>query len=115
MQDLAARMNSRYIPAAASTVAERHVLEFERDNIDALGEPAYLVEVVIFSAGVDISDLAGRRVRVRRIRMYAIAHLAGLDRKHASELAAAKTPMVDPGRTVLFTIRKLELLVKRID
>ena len=66
------------------------VLEFERDHVDAAGEGANRIEVVVLGADFQIGDLTGGRVDARRERVNAVAHAPGLERQHAAELPAAK-------------------------
>ena len=68
----------------------RHVFEFKGHNIDRPGKLADRIDVFILRAGLDIGDLAGWGVGQRRKGVDAIAHLAGLDREHTTELPAAE-------------------------
>ena len=68
----------------------RHVLELERDDVDAAGERADGVEVVVGGVDFDVGDLAGRRVVLGRERVDPVAEPAGGDREHAAQLPAAE-------------------------
>ena len=59
-------------------------------GINAARKVTHGAEIVIGRASFYIGDLTGRRVGQRRECVNAIAHLAGLDREHAPQLAAAK-------------------------
>ena len=89
MQDLTARENTDKLGSSLDR-GGRHIFEFESHDIDALGKRPNLVKVVVRTYRLNVGDLSSRRVAFWRKRMHAIAHLAGLDRKHPSELAAAE-------------------------
>ena len=68
----------------------RHVLELERDDVDAGGELADPVEIVVRRLHFDVGDLPGRRVVLGRERVHAIAEAPGGHREHPAKLAAAE-------------------------
>ena len=49
--------------AAASAADAGHVLEFEGDHVDAAGEGADGVEIVVVGGNLQVGHLPGRRVR----------------------------------------------------
>ena len=76
--------------SAAAAAAGRHVLELERDDIDAARELADPIEIVVRRLHLDVRDLPGRRVVLGRERVHAIAEAARGHGEHAAELAAAQ-------------------------
>ena len=78
------------ISAAASAAGGRNVFELERHQIDAPGEIADRVQVVIGRADFAVGHLAGRRVVVGRKRVDAIAHPASGNGEHPAQLPAAQ-------------------------
>jgi len=89
MKDLAARENIDELCSRPDR-CRRHIFEFESDYIDALGKNPDLVKVVVGRLGLDVRNLPGRRIAVRRKGVHAVAHLAGLNGEHTPELAAAE-------------------------
>ena len=63
---------------------------FPRITRQALVTGPDLFQVIVTLACFNIGDLSRRRIGVGRVGMYPIAHLARLDREHASKLAAAE-------------------------
>jgi hypothetical protein len=68
----------------------RNIFELECYDADLSGEGADLVEIVVGRGDLDVGDLAGGCVRIRRKGMYTVAHAARRDCEHASELAASE-------------------------
>ncbi len=68
----------------------RDVFELEGDDVDAAGERAHGVEVVVRRVDLFVGDLAGRRVVVGRQRVDAIAEPAGRHGEHAPKLTATQ-------------------------
>ena len=89
MKDLALRKNIHKLSCRFDR-SRRNIFKLKRHHINALSKSPHLKQIVITLTRLDIRDLPRRRVAFRRKRMHAIPHLARLDRKHATELAAAK-------------------------
>ena len=68
----------------------RDVFELERDDVDAAGERAHRVEIVVRRVDLFVGDLAGRCVVVGRQRVDTIAEPAGRHGEHAPKLTATQ-------------------------
>ena len=67
----------------------RHVLELERDDVHRLREGAHGVHVVVRRVDLDVGDLSGGGVVIRRQGVDAVAEPARGHCEHAPELAAS--------------------------
>src|SRR5262245_10583284 len=69
--------------------SRRDILEFERDDTNALGKVAQLGQIMVGMAELHIADLPGGRVIVRRENMDAVTKFPRRDGEHAPQLPAA--------------------------
>ena len=69
---------------------DRHVLEFEGDDIHLPRERAQRIEIFVFGDDLDVRDLAGGRIRIWRERVHAVAHAPRRNREHPSKLTASQ-------------------------
>jgi hypothetical protein len=89
VQHLSAGTNGHQ-PGRGFRRVARHILEFKRDDANPRSELTNLVKIVVSCAELAVSDLARRRVVVRRIDMNAVAEFPRRQGEHSAKLAAAK-------------------------